>query len=239
MSNFLLVHGAWHGGWCWKRVSSVLRAAGHEVFAPTLTGLGEREHLMSPEVGLETHIDDVLGVLKYEDLQEVILVGHSYAGMVITGVAEKAAERISHLVFLDAFVPADGKSLSDYQSPEILRLFHDSIEKDGEGFKLPAVFTAEAFGITTKEDVAWVRPRLNPHPAKTKSDVVRRRNPRAAQISRTYIYCNDPAVGPFGQFADVIRKDKSWRYEELATGHDAMITAPRELTRILLDLATG
>src|SRR6185312_289139 len=120
--NFVLVHGAWHGGWCWKRVSPLLRALGHEVFTPTLTGLGERQHLMSPEVGLDTHIKDVLGVLEYEDLHDVILVGHSYAGMVIAGVAEKAAERIAHLVYLDAFVPADGKSLADYQPPEILQL---------------------------------------------------------------------------------------------------------------------
>jgi pimeloyl-ACP methyl ester carboxylesterase len=239
MANFVLVHGAWHGGWCWKRVSSLLRASGHEVFAPTLTGLGEREHLMSRDIGLDTHIDDVLGVLKYEDLQDVILVGHSYAGMVITGVAEKAAERISHLVFLDAFVPADGKSLSDYQPPEILQLFEDSTRKDGEGFKLPAVLTAEAFGVTTADDLSWVRPRLNAHPARTKSDPVSRRHPRAARIPRTFIYCNDPAVGPFGQFAEAIRNDKSWRYEELATGHDAMITAPRELTQILLSLATA
>jgi len=116
MANYLFVHGAWHGGWCWKRVARILRAAGHEVFAPTLTGLGEREHLLNADVGLDIHIQDVLGVLKYEDLHDVILVGHSYGGMVIAGVAEKATTRIKHLVYLDAFVPEDGKSLADYRA---------------------------------------------------------------------------------------------------------------------------
>jgi len=232
--NFVLVHGAWHGGWCWKRVSPLLRALGHEVFTPTLTGLGERQHLMSPEVGLDTHIKDVLGVLEYEDLHDVILVGHSYAGMVIAGVAEKAAERIAHLVYLDAFVPADGKSLADYQPPEILQLFQESSQKDGEGFKLPCVIPAEAFGVTAENDLAWVRPRLNPHPLKSKLDAVRLTNPQAAQIPRTYVYCNDPAVGPFGQFAERLQRDTSWRYAELATGHDAMITAPAKVAELLL-----
>jgi pimeloyl-ACP methyl ester carboxylesterase len=232
--TFVLVHGAWHGGWCWKRVLPLLRALGHEVFTPTLTGLGERQHLMSADIGLDTHIQDVLGVLEYEDLRDVVLVGHSYAGMVIAGVAEKAADRITHLVYLDAFVPADGKSLADYQPPEILQLFQESTRKDGEGFKLPCVIPAEAFGVTAGDDLAWVRPRLNPHPLKTKLDAVRLRNPKAAQIPRTYIYCNDPAVGPFGQFAERLRHDRSWRYAELATGHDAMITAPAKVAELLL-----
>jgi pimeloyl-ACP methyl ester carboxylesterase len=108
MATYALVHGAWHGGWCWKKVTPLLRAAGHEVFAPTLTGLGERAHLLTPAVDPETHIDDVLGVLHYEDLRQVVLVGHSYGGTVITGVAARAADRIGHLVYLDAFVPLGG-----------------------------------------------------------------------------------------------------------------------------------
>jgi len=187
MTNFLLVHGAWHGGWCWRRVTRILRAAGHEVFSPTLTGLGEREHLMSPDVGLDTHISDVLGVLEYEDLRDVVLVGHSYGGMVIAGATEKAAERIAHLVYLDAFVPEDGKSLCDYQPPEILKMFHETAQAEGEGYKLPS-FPAEAFGVTSEEDLNWVRPRLNPHPLKTKLDAVQMKNPQAAEIPRTFIY---------------------------------------------------
>jgi pimeloyl-ACP methyl ester carboxylesterase len=189
---------------------------------------------MTPEIGLDTHIKDVLGVLEYEDLHDVILVGHSYAGMVIAGVAEKAADRIAHLVYLDAFVPADGKSLADYQPPEILQLFQESARKDGEGFRLPCVIPAEAFGVTAGDDLAWVRPRLNAHPLKTKLDAVRLTNPKAAQIPRTFIYCNDPAVGPFGQFAERLRHDRTWRDAELAPGHDAMIKAPEKVAELLL-----
>lgn len=236
MTNFLLVHGAWHGGWCWRRVTRILRAAGHEVFAPTLTGLGEREHLMSADVGLDTHIKDVLGVLEYEDLRDVVLVRHSYGGMVIAGVAEKAATCLAHLVYLDAFVPDDGKSLADYQPPEILAMFHEKANTEGEGYKLPS-FPAEVFGVTNEDDLAWVKPRLSPHPFKTKLDAVRLTNPKAAQIPRTYIYCNNPAVGPFGQFAERLQADEAWQYLELATGHDAMITEPEMLSELLLEIA--
>jgi pimeloyl-ACP methyl ester carboxylesterase len=213
-----------------------LRADGHEVFTPTLTGLGEREHLVNADVGLDTHIQDVLGVLEYEDLRDVVLVGHSYAGMVIAGVAEKAAERLAHLVYLDAFVPEDGKSLVDYAPPEVLTMFHEKARTEGEGYKVPS-FPAESFGVTNKDDLAWVRQRLNMHPIKTKLDAVQLTNPKAAEIPRTYIYCNNPAIGPFGQFAERLRTDESWRYVELATGHDAMITEPEKLTELLLEVA--
>ncbi len=237
MATYLLVHGAWHGGWCWKRVSRLLRAAGHEVFTPTLTGLGEREHLMSPDIGLDTHVQDIVGVLEYEDLHDVILVGHSYAGMVITGVAEKTADRIAHLVYLDAFLPENGKSLVDYQPPQMLEKFLKMTREEGEGFKLPSLISPEEFGVTDEEDLVWVRPRMNAHPLKTKTDPVHISDPRAARIPRTFVYCNDPAVGPFGQFADRVREDESWAYFELATGHDAMITAPEEVADLLLQLA--
>lgn len=237
MTNFLLIHGAWHGGWCWRHVARILRAAGHEVFTPTLTGLGEREHLMSADVGLDTHVSDIIGVLEYEDLRDVVLVGYSYGGMVIAGVAEKAAERIAHLVYLDAFVPEDGKSLCDYQPPEILEMFQEKTNSAGDGYKLPCFIPAEAFGISDEKDLAWVKPRLNPHPFKTKLDKISLTNPQADRLPRTFIYCNNPAVGPFGQFAERIRDDESWRYAELATGHDAMITAPELLSELLSEIA--
>jgi pimeloyl-ACP methyl ester carboxylesterase len=238
MTSYLLVHGAWHGGWCWKRVARLLRAAGHEVFTPTLTGLGERAHLIDANIGLDTHVQDVLGVLECEDLRGVVLVGHSYAGMVISGVAEAAAGRLAHLVYLDAFVPEDGQSLADFQRPETLTMFLERTRTEGEGYKLPS-FPAVEFGITNEEDLAWVGQRLTPHPMKTKLDTVRIANPKAADIPRTYIYCNNPAIGPFGQFADRLRGNKSWRYRELATGHDAMITEPEHLADLLLELATS
>src|SRR5215211_1043953 len=118
MATFVLVAGAWHGGWCWRKVTPLLRAAGHEVFAPTLTGLGERSHLAHPDVGLTTHIQDIVNLLEYEDLNDVVLVGHSYSGMVITGVAEQVPGRLAHLVYLDAFVPENGQALVDLLPPE-------------------------------------------------------------------------------------------------------------------------
>ncbi|MDQ3373959.1 MAG: alpha/beta fold hydrolase [Acidobacteriota bacterium] len=234
MINYLLVHGAWHGGWCWKRVARLLRAAGHEVFTPTLTGLGERVHLLNTDVELDTHIQDVLGVLKYEDLRNVVLVGHSYGGMVISGVAEKAAERLAHLVYLDAFVPNDGQSSADFQPAEVLAMRKEKTRTEGDGYKLPCS-PAENFGITNEEDLAWVKQRLNPHPFKTMLNTVQLTNPKAAQIPRTYIYCNNPPIGPFGQFAERLRTDESWQYRELATGHDAMITEPEQLAELLLE----
>jgi hypothetical protein len=157
--------------------------------------------------------------------------------MVIAGVAEKAAERIAHLVYLDAFVPGDGQSLTDFQPPEVLAMFREKARAEGDGYKLPS-FPAEVFGVTKDDDLAWVRPRLNPHPFKTKLDAVHLSNPKATAIPRTYIYCNNPAIGPFGQFAERFQTDKAWRYLELATGHDAMVTEPDQLSRLFLELRT-
>jgi len=240
MATFVLVHGAWHGGWCWQRVARILRAAGHEVYTPTLTGLGERAHQLGPDITLETHIQDVVGVLPYEDLHGVVLVGHSYSGMVITGVAEQAAERLGHLVYLDAFVPGDGQALSDFAPPALIAMFREQARREGNGYGVPPL--SDTFGITAEADLAWVRPRIGMHPLQTKLDPVRLSNPNARQLPRTYIYCADPSAPPerpraFAQFATRLRTDPAWRYVEIATGHDAMITEPDQLSRLLLDLA--
>ena len=234
--TYLLIHGAWHGGWCWQRVSKLLRAAGHDVFTPTLTGLGEREHLLTREVGLYTHIEDILQVLRFEDLHDVIMVGHSYSGMVITGVAEAAPERIAQLVYLDAFVPADGQSICDFRSPELLAAYQEQVRVQGEGYKIPPL-PAEAYGIISEDDIAWVNSKLTAHPFKTHIDKLRVADPRAAKIPRAYIYCTDPPAGPLDQFAQRLRDDRSWKYREIATGHDAMITEPELLTSMLLEFS--
>ena len=139
MAMFLLIHGAWHGGWCWKKVTPLLRAAGHEVCTPTLTGLGERAHLLSAEVTLDTHVQDVVGVLEYEDLRDVVLVGHSYGGMVITGVVDRAADRLAHLVYLDAFVPQDGQALADLVDSTLYTTLEEQARAEGEGWRVPAL----------------------------------------------------------------------------------------------------
>lgn len=234
MATYVLVHGAWHGGWCWQRVTPLLRAAGHEVLTPTLTGLGERSHLANPEIDLNTHVQDVVNVLEYEDLRNVILVGHSYGGMVITGVAERAADRLAHVVYLDAFVPQDGQALADLVSPQ----FRDDFQQQAQatGGLLPP-FPVEQYGVFADADVRWVGPKLVLHPFKTLTTPVRLKSSAALALLRTYIYCNNPAMGVFEAFAERTRSGKGWRYRELATGHDAMVTMPRQLTDLLLEVA--
>ena len=137
MVTFVLVHPAWLGGWCWRKVTPLLRARGHEVFTPTLTGLGERSHLAKRDIGLETHIQDVVNVLEYEDLSRVILVANSSGGVVITGVADRLPERIARLVYVDAFVPEDGQSLLDIIPPERRPVMESLVRTEGQGWLLP------------------------------------------------------------------------------------------------------
>jgi len=235
MADYLLVHGAWHGGWCWRRVAPLLRDAGHGVFTPTLTGLGERAHLAHEEIDLNTHVQDVVAVLECEDLSGVILVGHSYAGMVISGAAERAADRIRRLVFLDAFVPRDGESLAGLVGPEATSRFQEKAWSEGEGWRLPPM-PPERYGIVAADDIRWVGERLTSHPLKTWLQPVRLSSAVAARLPRAFLYCRQPPMGPFGAFAEGARQ-QGWCYRELETGHDAMITAPRELADLLLQLA--
>jgi pimeloyl-ACP methyl ester carboxylesterase len=237
MATFVLVHGAWHGGWCWKKVTPLLRAAGHEVYTPTLTGLGERAHLATPAVDLDTHIQDVTAVLECEDLRDVVLVGHSYGGMVITGVADRAGDRLAHLVYLDAFVPENGQSVRPSRQPESGRPPASSQGSDEPPPYVPAPPPAN-FGVTDPEDVSWMTPRLAPHPPATFTQPLRLAG-TAPLLPSTYILCTDPlfpnADNPIlTRFAERARTDPAWQYHELATGHDAMVTAPREVAGILL-----
>ena len=233
MATFVLIHGAWHGGWCWRAVSRGLREAGHEVYAPSLTGLGERKHLASREIDLQTHIQDVVGLLEMEDLQQVILVGHSYGGMVVTGAADRMAGRIAHLVYLDAFVAEDGKCLLDYAVPERAARMRE--EGSRAGFVSPPPMSL--WGLTQIEHLAFVGPREVKHPYATMAQPVRLGN--AISLPRTFVYCTSPATGSFDQFAAKYRDDPAWRFHELPTGHDAMLLMPEAVTRILLDTAAA
>jgi pimeloyl-ACP methyl ester carboxylesterase len=247
MATFVLVPGAWHGGWCWKRVTALLRAASHEVFAPTLTGLGERSHLAGPNVNLSTHILDVENLLTFEDLERVILVGHSYAGMVITGVAERAPDRLAQLVYLDAFVPEDGQALVDIMAPEPQQraAMEERVRTEGHGWSLPSLrpgpwepFLREHWRITDEADLRWIMARLDPHPYATMTEAVRRANPTAAALPRTYVRCALVPHPHFDRFAATAKRAGSgWRYREVASGHDAMVTAPHEVAALLLELA--
>lgn len=241
MATFVLVQGAWVGGWYWKRMAPLLLAAGHEVFAPTLTGLGERAHLASPDVGLETHIQDVLGVLTYEDLSNVILVGHSYGGMVITGVAERAPDRLAHLVYFDAFVPTDGQALFDLISPDLAAMFREEAKSQGDGWRIPAPpVESPIFGLPDPADQTWAGPRLAAQPLRTFEEPVQVADPAAAALPRTYIYCaSKMPPDPFAPFAAQLKAAMGWRFRELATGHCAQITMPRELAGLLLEVVDG
>ena len=230
IGKFVLVHGAWHGGWCWAKVARLLRDAGHEVYTPTLTGLGERAHLARPEVDLELHVQDLVAMLEAEELRQVTLVGHSYAGFVITGVAARAAGRIGELVYLDAFVPDAGKSLLDYLGDRAAAL-REAVQAHGEGWKL-APFSPERFGVTSQRDTEWLTKHLVPQPFRTFEQPL----PAAGgdKLKRTYVYCSKPATGAFDQFAERLRDDRKWTFHELKTGHDAMVTAPGDVAKILM-----
>ena len=236
MTTFVLVHGAWHGGWCWRHVAPILRRAGHAVFTPTLTGLGERAHLARPGIDLELHIRDVVAVLEMEDLREVVLLGHSYGGMVVTGAADRAHERIRRLVYLDAFVPENGKCLLDYVEravPERAARFREEGERQG-WVAPPPVST---WGLVKPEHVAFTRQRENPHPFGCFTQPVRLVNSSAAALPKTFVYCSSPATGSFDLFAAKYRGDPAWRFHELKTGHDCMVLVPEEVAAILLKAA--
>lgn len=240
-ATYVLVHAAWHGGWCWKKVTPLLRARGHHVYTPTLTGLGERSHLAHPDIGFETHIQDVVNVLQYEDLSRVILVGHSSSGAVITGVAQRAAEQLAHLVYLDAFVPDDGQALLDLIPADRRQGMEQRVQAEGKGWLLPSLapgpwdpFLREAWQITGEADRQWMLARLRPMPFKVFKDPVRRSNPAAEKLPRTFIRCLRWPHPMFDRYADNARRTSGWRYRELPTSHEPFVTHPQDLANALL-----
>jgi pimeloyl-ACP methyl ester carboxylesterase len=231
MATYVLVHGAWHGGWCWRLVRPLLRQAGHEVFAPSLTGLGERKHLARRDIDLETHIEDIVSLLEMEDLRDVLLVGHSYGGMVVTGAADRAHARIKRLVYLDAFVPENGKCTLDYVVPERAARMREEGERLGDVTPPPL----SLWGHTeNSEHIGFIKPREVRHPYRTMTQKIVLRNEAAlARLSRTFVYCSSPATGSFDQFAAKYRNDPAWKFFELKTGHDAMILMPERVAELL------
>jgi pimeloyl-ACP methyl ester carboxylesterase len=231
VNTYVLVHGAWHGGWCWAKVTRLLTDAAHTVYTPTLTGLGERAHLARPEIDLGLHVEDIVAMLEAEELRNVILVGHSYGGMVITGAAARVAARIARLVYLDAFVPEVGKSLFDYVGPERAEAMRSAAATEGDGWRVPP-FPPERFGVTSARDTEWLTRRLVPQPLRTFEQPVAAVPP--AKIPRSYVHCAKPAIGAVDQFAERFRDDARWTFHEVKTGHDAMVTAPGETAKILM-----
>lgn len=238
MVTFVLVHGAMHGGWCWKRVTPLLRAAGHEVFAPTLTGLGERAHLAHPGIDLDTHVQDVVGVLEYEDLHDVVLVGHSYGAIVVSGVADRLPEQVAHVVFLDGAMAIDGWAVVDYFPPDWRAAQQVRVDAEGDGWRLPSASDLTHLGITAERDAVWVRARLVAQPFRTFTQPLRLTHTAGFAGPKSFVACT---AAPPGRWRDAMvaraRTGSGWHYREVATGHDAMITAPRHLADLLLEVA--
>lgn len=233
MAVFVLIHGMWHGGWCWKKVAPLLRAAGHEVFTPTLTGLGDRVHLANPEVDVDVHILDVVNLVMYEDLHDVILVGHSFGGSLIPAIAEKIPVRIAHLVNLDGPLLENGKALKDLIGDTWDFFLQNAILPGDEGRIQP--IADWTFGVSGP-DLDWLQSKLTPHPLKTLTTSVTLENPAVRFIPRTFIHCVED-LSPVETAAEEKKyANLGWHYRSIQTGHDAMITAPEELTEILLDL---
>lgn len=233
MATIVLAHGAWSAAWAWKKMRPLMAAAGHEFFAPTYTGLGERAHLASPENDLDTHIEDVLGVLKFEDLRNVVLLGHSYGGMVATGVADRAPERIAQIIYLDAFVPENGQALADFW-PAAERQRRIEGVKAGDGWRVaPNPVPPD----TSAADAAWVAKFRMPQSVKCFEQPIRLRTKPI--LPRTYIQCMRYADrGPFGQFAARARAE-GWRTYELDASHSPNVTAPGALMELLQRILSG
>jgi pimeloyl-ACP methyl ester carboxylesterase len=236
VATYVLIHGGGHGGWCYQRVAPLLRAAGHEVYTPTLTGLGERAHLLGPHVDLDLHIRDVVAVLEYEDLHDVVLVGHSYGGMVITGVADRAAARIGRLVFLDAANPVNNQSLVDVSGPIIEAVRpHGQVVDGVELVLLPSPDAALLYGITDPADLAWMADRLTGHPWRCFEQRLRLQNEAALwAIPQYHIVCSSTLPTRDPELMGTARAHG--RVWEIDTAHDLMLTEPKQTADALLDV---
>lgn len=239
MATFVLVHGGGHGGWCYRDVARLLRAAGHEVHTPTLTGLGERSHLVGPHVDLDLHIRDVVAVLHFEDLRDVVLVGHSYGGMVVTGAADRAADRVGRLVYLDAANPVDGQSLVDVAGPiiEATRPLGETV--DGvELVLLPAPGAGAFYGVADPDAVAWMDERLTAHPWKCFEQPLKLTHKDALQAIPDYhIVCTSTLAT---RDPELLAKARAaGRLWDIDTGHDLMITEPRAVADALMAAAAA
>lgn len=239
MATYVLVHGGGHGGWCYQPVARLLRAQGHDVYTPTLTGLGEREHLLSAAVDLNMHIADIVNVMQFEDLRDVILVGHSYGGMVVTGVADRVADRIANLVYLDAAYPMNGQSLVDVAGDFILAAREGGLTVGGMELVLfPGTDPLGFYGVTDPAQIAWMETKLTPHPFKC--------------FSQKLVLNNEEVLRkiPISMFVTNVQKDtltdemregakmiSGGRFFEIDTGHDLMISAPQETADALLQIA--
>jgi len=227
--TFLLCHGAWGGGWSWKKMHPLMQAAGHRLLAPNHTGLGDRAHLANPDIDLEMHIQDILNVIRYEDLRDIVLLGHSYGGMVATGVADRARESINQLIYLDAFVPGDGECLFDFLPQSERQRMRDGAAS-GDGWRIPPNPTPPD---TAPEDVEWLTARRVHMPIKCFEAKLKLQHGETT-LPRSYIYCTRKAgPDPFAQFAKRMKDNAACRYFEIDASHSPNVTAADALMALL------
>jgi pimeloyl-ACP methyl ester carboxylesterase len=234
---FVLVHGAFHGAWVWGRVAERLRMAGHPVFAPTLTGMGQRSHLISPNVNLDTHIADVVGVIDNEELTNVVLVGHSYAGIVVTGVADRRNDRLRQVIYFDAVLPENGKAWADFNTPDVVARRKAEVAAKGEGYRWSVEQSPAAYGVTDRNDAAWLQRRFSAFPFAAYLQPLRIAGPGLGKLPRAYIDCTQPVFAPINRFREQARADRGFKVMPLAAGHDGMVNKPDEVTKLFRSLA--
>ena len=234
--TFVLVHGAWHGAWCWRRVIAILRSAGHVVFAPTLTGFGERVHLTRADLTIEDFAADIVNVIAAEELNDIILVGHSFGGNPVSVVADRVPERLKHLVYIDTLLLKNGESGFSRLDPAIVAQRIELAEKTSGGITIPPP-SPEAFGVSDPADAEWLRRQLTPLPLNCYQAPIRLKHPLGNGVGKTYIACTNPIYGPAVRTHEWVKSQADWRYLELVTGHDAMITSPEGLSEMLIRCA--
>ena len=234
-NTFLVCHGAWSAGWAWKKMHPLMNKAGHRLVTPSYTGLGDRAHLAQPGIDLDAHIADMLAVIKYEDLRDFVLIGHSYGGMVATGVADRVRDKVQQLIYVDAFVPQDGQSLLDFLPESERRRMREGAQS-GDGWRVPPNPTPPD---TPPEDVAWLNERRVNMPIKCfETKLKLEKGPLT--LPRSYVYATRfPPVNVFGQFAKMTKSDSAWRYFEIDASHSPNVTAPEALMALLEKIAGG
>ncbi len=236
MRNFVLLHGAFHGGWCWRFVAERLRARGHHVTTPTQTGVGERRHLISRKLTLDDFTTDLVNHITMEDLTDIVLVGHSFGGGPISGAADRMPERIRHLVYLDARVLENGQAPFDLGVADINEARRRSAIDSSGGLSIPPP-TPLSFGVPDGPLADWLRSHLTPHPLSTFQTKLTLRHPVGNDRPKTYIACTDPLYPSLADTRAMLRGRADWNWREIATGHDAMVTAPDELAMMLEEIA--